>query len=71
MTGRDMIIYILKNKLEDAEVLNGIIVPGLVPAEVYAAKINAGYATVEALYSLGKVSGCRIGKQLYIWDKTV
>lgn len=57
MTGRDLIVYILSNGLEDEPVFkNGKFIGYLTDAEA-AAKLNVGVATVWALVAQGKLEG--------------
>lgn len=71
MTGRELIIYILENNLENEEIFSGdtVNLPGLLTLEEAAVKMNTGISTVRTLYTLGKIEGCRIGGQIYICDK--
>ena len=66
MKGRDLIIYILKNNLEDEDVVtNGKFVGFMSVAEA-AAKLNTGFNTILALNLIGKLDGEMIGDNLYI-----
>lgn len=47
MTGKDLIIYILENNLEDCELVMDI--------QEAALKYNVGTSTIEALISYGKI----------------
>ena len=71
MTGRELIIYILENNLENEEIFSGdtVNLPGLLTLEEAAVKMNTGVSTVRTLYTLGKIEGCQIGRQIYICDK--
>lgn len=66
MTGRDLIIYILNNNLEDRPVFeNGKILGFMTVAEA-AEKLNVGTATVRAWTDLKYIESIRIGEQIYI-----
>ena len=68
MTGRDLIIYIMKNNLEDEEVFkDGKFIGFLTDVEV-AVKLNVSVATIRALYTMEKLSGFKIGETIYISD---
>lgn len=71
MTGRELIIYILENNLENEEMFSGdtVNLPGLLTLKEAAVKMNTGISTVRTLYMLGKIKGCRIGGKIYIYDK--
>lgn len=66
MTGRDLIIYILQNGLEDELVIdNGSIIGFVTPLEV-AAKLNVGIATVYAWIWRDEIAAIRIGDSFFI-----
>lgn len=61
MTGRDIIIYILKNGLEDEPIFkNGKLIGFLSIPEV-AASCNVGVATVQAWIKNNKIDSITIG----------
>lgn len=68
MNGKDLIIYILKNDLEQSDVefiLNKL----LMSSRDYAAKEGAGVLgeySVKALYEMRKLPGVKIGENIYI-----
>ena len=66
MTGRDLIIYILSNNLEDEPVFldNGFL--NLLSEVEMANKHDVGIATVKAWLELGLVKGVRVGNETYI-----
>lgn len=69
MTGRDLIIYILENGLEDEPVIkDGKIIGFLTVAEA-AIKFDIGEATIHAWYNLGVMDGIEIGDVIYISPK--
>ena len=65
MTGKDLIIYILQNNLEDEVVIKDGIFIWLMSEEEAAAKFNVGVATVKAWYVCGMLDGTKIGDHLY------
>jgi len=60
MTGRELIIYILENNLEDTKLL------GLLTVEEAAVKYGVGPATVKGWYEIGLVKGIKVGDKLFI-----
>ena len=67
MTGRELIIYILQNELEDKEIFVDFKSLSIIPAIEYAIKNNVGLATVLTWYSLGFIKGIIIDNQVYIY----
>lgn len=65
MTGKELIIYILQNNLEDEIVIKDGIFVWLMNEEEAAAKFNVGVATVKAWYACGMLSGTKIEDHLY------
>lgn len=65
MTGKDLIIYILQNNLENEEVIKDHKVVGLISVEEAAAKFNVGYYTILTWYAKGMLNGIVIGKSLF------
>ena len=65
MTGRDLILYILENKLEDEIVIKDGIFIWLMDENETAAKFGVGVATVKAWYVTGMADGTQIGDHLY------
>ena len=66
MTGRDLIVFILENHLEDAVLFTDDHIPGLMSIEEAASKWCTGVHTLKALIKIGKVSGLEIGEKIYI-----
>lgn len=65
MTGRDLIIYIMKNELEDKNVFeNGTFLGFITPNEV-ASKMDVGVATVFTWIFRGQLDYVKIGN-LYL-----
>lgn len=65
MTGRELIIYILENNLEDQMVFSNGIFTGIMDVEQAALKFNVGVATVRAWYQLGMLPGFTMGGSLF------
>lgn len=65
MTGRDLILYILQNKLEDEVVIKDGIFVWLMSEEEAAVKFEVGVAQVRAWYVTGMLDGTKIGDHLY------
>lgn len=66
MTGKELIIYILQNDLEDMPVsIDGSFL-GFLNTKQAAAKFNVGEATVRIWYQLKAIDGIMIGNELYI-----
>lgn len=65
MTGKELILYILQNNLEDVIVLDGCSFVGLMTEEEAAVKFDVGVATVRAWYVCKMLEGTRIGDSLY------
>lgn len=66
MTGRDLIIYILENKLEDKELFVDNVFPLFITAEEAAIKWDCGTATVKAMIEIGKVKGAKIVDDYFV-----
>ena len=65
MTGRDLILYILENRLEDEIVIKDGIFVWLMDENEAAVKFNVGVSTVKAWYITGSIEGTKIGDHLY------
>lgn len=65
MTGRELIFYILDNRLEDTVVLSDNSILGLMNEEEAAAKFNVGMSTIRAWYICGMIEGTKIGENIY------
>ena len=65
MTGRDLILYILENRLEDEIVIKDGIFVWLMDENEAAVKFNTGVATIRAWYITGMLDGTKIGDRLY------
>lgn len=66
MTGRDLIIYILENGLEDQEIIKDGKIIGFVTPDEVAAKMNVGTATVYVWIWQKRLSAVRVGDKFYI-----
>ena len=66
MTGRDLIIYILNNKLEDTLILDDGKIYGFMNAEEAALKFGVGISTIHIWFRMGFIPGFYIGKEIYI-----
>lgn len=67
MTGRELIIYILENHLEDKQVFEDGKLLGFMTAMEAATKFEVGLATVYVWANQGELPGVRIGDDLYIY----
>lgn len=65
MTGKEMILYILQNNLEDTIVLQDGFFVGFMTEEEAAAKFGVGVATIKAWYQCNMIKGTQIGDSLY------
>lgn len=66
ITGRDLIIYILANGLENEPVIKDGKLIGFMTVAEAAAKFDVGEATVNAWYNLGVLDGIEISEVIYI-----
>lgn len=65
MTGKELIIYILQNDLENEVVIKDGIFVWLMNEEEAAVKFEVGVAQIKAWYMCGMLSGTKIGDHLY------
>jgi hypothetical protein len=65
MTGRELILYILENNLENEEVLQNGIFVGFMSEEEAAIKFEVGVETIKAWYALGMIDGVKIGDSIF------
>ena len=65
MTGKELILYILQNNLEDVVVLDGCVFLGFITEEEAAVKFNVGVETIRAWYQCRMIEGSKIGDSLY------
>lgn len=66
MTGREFIIYILENHLEDEDMFKNGKFVGLMSIFEVAAKMEVGFETVKTWIKIGALSGIEIDGTLYI-----
>ena len=66
MTGRDLIIYILQNNLEDREIIQDGCLIGFYSLEEYAKDMYVGIETIKALIKIGKIKSVEIGGKILI-----
>lgn len=66
MTGRDLIVYILENHLEDKPIFENGNFIGFITLEEAAVKMGVGTATVKALVDLKLIKGVYANSALYI-----
>lgn len=66
MTGRDLIIYILSNGLEDEPIFKDGKVLGFMTEVEAALKFNVGIATIRVWCDCNMIDHVLIGKELYI-----
>lgn len=66
MTGRDLIIYILNNGLEDEPVFKDGRLIGFMTASEAAAKMDVGVATIYIWVGQKRLPGVFIGGSIYI-----
>ena len=64
MTGRELIIYILLNGLENEKI------DGIMNENEAAEKINVGVSTIRTSFKLGIINGLQIGENVYIFNTT-
>ena len=65
MTGKELILYILQNNLEDVVVLDGCVFLGFITEEEAAVKFNVGVETIRAWYQCRMIEGSKFGDSLY------
>jgi excisionase family DNA binding protein len=66
MTGRELIIYILSNNLEDEPIFEDGRFIGFMSLDEAAEKFDVGVATILAWIALGKLDHLMIGAKMYI-----
>ena len=66
MTGRDLIIYILENNLEDELVFKDGKILGLMTVSEAADKFDVGPETIKFWYETQALKGIQIGSEIYI-----
>ena len=71
MTGKDLILYILMNDLEDVPVLDDGRFIGFMTEDEAAVKFGVTTATVRVWINQGTIEGYRINENIYIPCDTV
>ena len=66
MNGRDLIIYILKNNLEDKPVFENGKFLGFMTEHEAALKLEVGIATIRAWVMLKNIESITVGDKIYI-----
>ena len=66
MTGRELIVYILTNHLEDEPVFADGKFIGLMTIEEAAAKFDVGVSTIITWYTRDEIDGVILGNALFI-----
>ena len=66
MNGRELILYILENNLENEPIFKDGKFLGFLSIEEFAEKWDVGVETVRAWFDLGYVNGIAIYDELYI-----
>ena len=70
MTGRDLIIYILKHGLEDEPIFEDGLFKGMLTISAVAEKLGAGVETVRAMVVLGRFHPIQInGRDFFTIDE--
>ena len=67
MTGRDLIILILNNHLEDTVVFEDLRSLGLYSIEEAAVKLHIGTESIKAQCSIDAIRHLKIGDETYIY----
>nr|DAV24938.1 MAG TPA: Protein of unknown function (DUF1580) [Bacteriophage sp.] len=70
MTGKDLIIYILQNNLENEEVFKDGFFVGFMDENEAAVKYGVGVWTIRAWFMLGALDGIQVGEKLYFLKST-
>lgn len=71
MTGKELILYILQNDLENEVVIKDGIFVWLMNEEEAAVKFGVGVATIKAWYVCGMLKGNVIGNHVYFLRNTI
>ncbi len=66
MTGRELIIYILENQLEDVIMFENGSIAGFMTVQEAAVTYEVGTATIHAWVKSGKLKSINIGNEIYI-----
>ena len=71
MTGKELILYILENDLEDEVIFNNGTFTGFVTAQELASEFDVGIETINIWVRLGWIEGIKVGEHLYFRKGTV
>lgn len=71
MTGRELIIYILKHELENKQIFENGHCALFMTREEAAVKLGVGIFTVQIMYQLGQLKGFMLGDSLFIWRDSI
>lgn len=67
ITGKDLILYILQNNLEDKEIFNSDNkFAFLMDENEAAAELHVGVATIRVMYQMGMLKGFKIGDSIIL-----
>lgn len=66
MTGRELMIYILENGLEDTDIFSEGFSPLFITPEEAAIKWGCGPATIKAMINMKKVKGAKHNSEYYV-----
>ena len=69
MTGKDLIIYILENNLENEPIVKDGVFVGMVPIDELAVRREVSVGTIKAWVELGLLEGVTIGDTFYLFAK--
>lgn len=69
MTGKELIMYILQNNLENEVIFKDGAPVGFMTEEEVAVKYNVGITTARMWYECGIFDGIKIGKNIYFLPK--
>lgn len=68
MTGKDLIIFILQNNLENVILEDiSVLFPNFYPVEKAAVKLGTGIESVKVLYTIGKLKGLEFNGDIFIY----
>lgn len=67
MTGREIIMFILENNLENTVIFEDTDIPCFMTLEEAAMKWGVGPYSVETFYKMGKIRGFDAGGKIYIY----
>lgn len=66
MTGRELIVYILQNNLEDAELFKSGFFSGFMTQSEAAIKFGVGTATIRMWHFLGVLKSFEFGSNIFV-----